>query len=170
MVGRTVSHYRILDRLGRGGMSVVYRAEDLRPGRQVALKFFPADLNRDQQALDRFQREARAASALSHPHICFVYSIDEADGERDPAGKRRMMAVAFTLGSPPTLGRPRELFSFDPRTLWMSCKQVRCYDVAPDGRRFYAVQASLPPAPVVTHINLILNWFEEPKAKVTPGR
>ena len=85
----------------------------------------------------------------------------------DPAGKRRMMAVQFAPGSPPRIGRPRPLFAFDNRDLYLACGPVRCYDVAPDGQRFYAVQyRTPPPPPVVTHINLIENWFEELKAKV----
>ncbi|MGH7595073.1 MAG: protein kinase domain-containing protein, partial [bacterium] len=97
IIGQSISHYKIIEKLGEGGMGVVYKAEDIKLKRLVALKFLPENLTRDDEAKERFVNEAQAASALDHPNICTIYEIDETEDGADCV-RRVFIAMAYYEG------------------------------------------------------------------------
>lgn len=149
MTGRTLSHFEILDTLGRGGMGVVYRAVDRRLDRQVALKLLPPDLTADPERRERLAQEARAASALNHPNIVTIYEIDRAPSDDGPV---HFIAMEYVDGEPLVSQRPL----------------LELFGTPPEDKRLAILEGGH--VPVDTHglVREILDWLDRYLGPVTP--
>ena len=154
MVGQTISHYKILSKLGEGGMGVVYKAEDTKLGRAVALKFLAAHLLKDEEARGRFHREARAAASLNHPNVCTVHEIGEANG-------RTFIVMEFVEGE--SLDRRIEQGPLQLTEALDAARQVANQELR---RRPIDELLNLLPQAILVHVQKLTN---EPKRKEAVG-